>query len=400
LARILVLDAHSFAALAFVRSLGRSGHWVAVGAAEGLPAYADLSRYCRKTWTYPPPTIGASRFVGALGLFVREERIDLVVPVTDATIWPVVSDRGLLPDTVGVASSPRLSLERVNDKYETVELARRLGIAVPETKLIQQLSDLRGAADWTFPIVVKDRYSIRWVDGQGVAGKVSYAYCWNDLTDAVSSRLDLAGDVLIQRFVAGEGIGFSGFMRDEKLFLPFQWRRLREKDPRGSGSSARQSMPIDAGVQQAAERLLTGAAYQGIAMVEFKRSAGDDHFVLMEINGRPWGSIQLPICCGIDYPLHLGAWHLDGRLPPETVAYKAGITCRNLTADLNHLENVWAGRPAGWPLPYPGFLPTLVKVCLPWYPGLRYEDLVISDPRPGLTQLCDWLRIHFRRFRR
>ena len=91
LARILVLDGHSPATLAFVRSLGRAGHWLAVGAAEGLAAPAWLSRYCRLRWQYPAPARGVTRFVESTEAFARESRVDLILPMTDATTWPLAS---------------------------------------------------------------------------------------------------------------------------------------------------------------------------------------------------------------------------------------------------------------------------------------------------------------------
>jgi predicted ATP-grasp superfamily ATP-dependent carboligase len=401
--RILVLDGHSSAALAFTRSLGRAKYWVAAAAASDGPAYTGLSRYCRQTWTYPSPLQDSRAFLTALGRFVKEHRIDLVIPATDATTWPIAAGGERLPADVSVAVARNAALELVSDKYRTIKLGSELGIPIPETRLVQVGDgwDAREMTSWGSPIVVKDRYSIRWVEGRGLAGRVAYARDLDELRAIVEQRLARAGDVLVQRFVAGEGIGFSSFAIDGRCRLPFQWRRLREKDPRGSGSSARRSVPVDPEVQEASQRLLVAAGFEGIAMVEYKRDFGTGQVALMEVNGRPWGSLQLAIACGVDYPRHLADWYLTGRLPKDTLAYRSGITCRHLAADLTHLENVWGGRPTGWPLPYPSFARTLIRVSVPWYPGLHCEDFAARDPRPGLAQLGDWLRAHLpRRTRR
>ena len=104
-------------------------------------------------------------------------------------------------------------------------------------------------------------------------------------------------------------------------------------------------------------------------MVEFKRPCHGGSPVLMEINARPWGSISLPITCGIDYPRLWVDWLLTGKLPPEKIEYKKGITCRRLVSELTHLAHTFHGTPPGWPVPYPGFLQTLLKISVPWYPG-------------------------------
>ena len=80
--------------------------------------------------------------------------------------------------------------------------------------------------------------------------------------------------------------------------------RAGEVDPRGSASSARKSIPLDQSLVSRSVRLITEIGFEGVAMVEYKKAA-DGRLILMEINGRPWGSIGLPIACGIDYPRRL-----------------------------------------------------------------------------------------------
>jgi predicted ATP-grasp superfamily ATP-dependent carboligase len=263
--------------------------------------------------------------------------------------------------------------------------------------LVRSVEDLEPARDWHFPVVVKDRYSIRWSDEVAISGSVKYGFNWEELSKTVADRLSSAGEVLLQRFAAGTGIGLSAFVVDREIRVPFQWRRIREKDPRGSGSSARQSIPLEPDVVEYSQALLKRTGIEGIAMVEFKRNTPKETLSLMEINGRPWGSMHLPICCGVDYPRWLAEWYLEGRLPPETANYRTWTTCRGLLADLVHLENLWQGPPPGWPAPYPSFVRNLLAVAVPWRPGLKYEELMMGDLRPGISQLGQWLRQRFSR---
>jgi len=107
LARILVLDGHSSAALAFTRSAGRAGHWVAVGANRGLFAPAKLSRYCQLAIDYPISTQDASEFVSAVVEFARAQSIDLIVPITDWTVQPLSEQRVRFEGICRVALPPR-----------------------------------------------------------------------------------------------------------------------------------------------------------------------------------------------------------------------------------------------------------------------------------------------------
>jgi hypothetical protein len=155
------------------------------------------------------------------------------------------------------------------------------------------------------------------------------------------------------------------------------------------------SIPVMGGVRESSAALVTRVGLQGVSMVEFKKPHNGGEPVLMEINARPWGSMQLPISCGVDYPVFLADWLLNGKRPPQEIEYPQGITCRRLISELTHLEHAFRGTPAGWPIPYPAFFPTLLKVSVPWYPGMRYSDLWLSDPVPGFAGLAHWFTGHF-----
>lgn len=392
--RVLILDGHSSAALAFARSLGRAGYWVAVGLSKNTFAPAALSRYCKLSFEYPNPTNGTTDFTEFVSSFICQNKINVVAPMTDATIWPLSNQREYFRDRACLAMAQHNAIEMVSDKYKIISLAKELGIPVPETILVRSVEDLNFTSEWTFPIVVKDRFSIRLINNKTVSGFTSYAYSYEELLEIVEERLKKVGEVLLQKFICGVGIGFSCFTSNGEIFLPFQWQRIREKDPRGSGSSARKSIVLEPQIKELCQKLIIQTGFQGILMVEFKKDRDNGRITLMEINGRPWGSMQLAIHCGIDYPLHLIRWYLKNQLPPKQIDYKKGITCRWLTADLVHLENLWEGKPIGWPMPYPNFWVNLLKISIPWFPGLRYDDMSLSDPKPGVAELMNWFRSH------
>ncbi len=397
MAKILVLDGHAAAALAFTRSLGRAGHWVAVGANRGVFASAKLSKYCRLSFEYPVSTADTAAFAVSVAEFASANQIDLIIPVTDWTTLPLAHHREQVHFPCPIVLPDAGALNLASDKYRTIELARSLGIPVPSTWLISSSREMETLPQLTFPVVVKDRFSVRWVDNKAVFGSVAYAYSQEELAIRIADRLQAAGDVLIQEFVRGTGIGFSCFSLDGDARIPFQWRRIRETDPRGSGSSARRSIAVDPITAECSAKLIHAAGFDGIAMVEYKQEAGVGHNVLMEINGRPWGSIQLAIASGVDYPRYVVDWWLSRTKPPKEIAFKTGITCRRMAGELTHLENLRRGAPPGWPVPYPGLWGSLAKVAVPWYPGLHYDDFACGDFRPGAAEIANWFRIRLKK---
>ena len=164
MARILVLDGHSAAALSVTRSAGRAGHWVAVGANRGLFAAATLSRFCRIGFDYPVSTIEPDAFVDSILEFVHSHSIDLLIPVTDWTLGPLSAQRARFAGVCRVAMPSESAIEFSSDKHRTVELAESIGISVP-----RNFSCIRPricAIRWPYPVVVKDRFSVRWANGK------------------------------------------------------------------------------------------------------------------------------------------------------------------------------------------------------------------------------------------
>jgi predicted ATP-grasp superfamily ATP-dependent carboligase len=395
LARILVLDGHSAAALSVTRSAGRAGHWVAVGAQSGIFAPAKLSRYCRSGFDYPVSTDAPAAFVDFIHEFARTNAIDLIIPVTDWTLGPLSAQRDRFASVCRIAMPSHAAVEFASDKHRTIKLAKSLGIDVPRTQIVESLDNLSQwlqGKETRFPVVVKDRFSVRWTPQQAVLGTVAYAYSAAELESEVAKRLRAAGDVMIQEFVSGIGIGFSCFVVGGQEFLPFEWQRIREVDPRGSASSARKSIALEPHIVSSGTRLIKEMGFEGIAMVEYKKTP-DGRMVLMEINGRPWGSIGLPIACGIDYPRYLIQWCLQGTLPPQNTSYRDNVVCRRVVGELTHLSNLRAGRPPNWPATYPNFWSSLLRMALPWRPGMCYDDVWLSDPRPGIAGIREWFRV-------
>jgi predicted ATP-grasp superfamily ATP-dependent carboligase len=352
-----------------------------------------VSRYCRAKFRYPVSTDDAAGFADAILEYARAERIDLTIPITDWTTPPLSERRTRFEGVCRLAVGAHSAIESSADKYATVVTARECNVATPGTTLVSSLADLDHREKRDFPSVVKDRFSARWVGNRAVFGSVAYAYSEADLKKKVEERIAIAGDVLVQEFVPGRGIGFSAFCEGDRIYAPFAWLRVRETDPRGSGSSARKSVPLTPDLIKGSHALIKRIGFQGICMLEYKLEEESGRAVLMEINGRPWGSIQLPIDSGIDYPRYIAEWYLEGKLPPVEVAYKKGILCRRMVGELTHLEHVLHGAPPGWPKRYPSRLLTILKMAVPWYPGVRYDDIWLSDPGPGVAGIVDWFKI-------
>lgn len=82
-------------------------------------------------------------------------------------------------------------------------------------------------------------------------------------------------------------------------------------------------------------RLLRELNWYGLAMVEFKVDPRDGVPKLMEINPKLWGSLNLAIASGVDFPALLYRLAVDGDVRP-VFDYQVGVRCRFLLADSLH----------------------------------------------------------------
>ena len=92
----------------------------------------------------------------------------------------------------------------------------------------------------------------------------------------------------------------------------FQHERLHEP-PEGGGGTYRKSVPLSPELLKATRRLMKELRYTGVAMAEFKVNPRTGGWVLIEINGRFWGSLPLTIAAGADFPRYLYELMVHGR---------------------------------------------------------------------------------------
>ena len=128
-------------------------------------------------------------------------------------------------------------------------------------------------------------------------------------------------------------------------------------------------------------------------MVEYKIDAATGAPYLMEINGRLWGSLQLAIDAGVDFPSLLVASAMG--TPPEPVrSYHVGTRSRWWWGEVDHVI-ARLRDPAdvpGLPSGFAGRMRALADFVVATASRGREEIFRVDDPRPFLRETADWLR--------
>lgn len=375
--------------LPIVRSLGRRGLAVDVG---WCPPDSPVrrSRFVRRVHCLPLYDAGAE-WQTELERLVGRRQYDLVVPATEPAVVALRPHRGRYEQLARLALVSDRVFDTVFDKSKTERLAASLGIPVPESTAVRTLAEaeafcrrLRG------PVVVKPLRSVcetNLAQKQFVRAYRDHADCLRHLVSALHS----GGAFVLQEWVAGHGVGVEFLAREGRILFAFQHRRLHETS--GHGSTYRMSVPLEARFLGAARSLVKALDYTGVGMCEFRVDDRSGRHVLLEVNGRFWGSLPLAVACGADFPSYLYDMLVENRDVFEA-GYHVEVRSRDLRPDLRWMWRALTERAArendqvhGW-----GTNPaTRWTLCKDVLRLLAFRDRVDSfawdDPAPALGEL-------------
>jgi predicted ATP-grasp superfamily ATP-dependent carboligase len=318
--------------------------------------------------------------------------IDVLLPMTEVTTLTLLGDPALRDAHVATPFASAETVSQAADKAFVLRLAQSLGVPIPATVEVPDPDSLDvDELPFGYPVVAKPaRSRVRTADGW-ISGGTSYA------TDADSLRNRLASlprelfPVLVQERVEGDGAGVFMCYADGRRVATFAHRRLREMPPSGGVSVLCESCDADPVAVAHASRLLTTLDWCGPAMVEFKRDLRDGSLRLMEINGRFWGSLQLAIDAGVDFP----AMAVDiaaGMAVTSVDRYRVGARSRWFWGDASAtmLLLTRGARALSLPADHPGRWRTLWQFLRTGGEDTHNEVWRADDWRPYALETAKW----------
>ena len=333
--RVLITDGNERAALATARSLVRAGHSVCVTAATPL-SLAGVSRGVRARVITTDPLTNPAGYAAEVRRVAEQEGTTLLLPISDASLEAVLERRAMLPAHITLPFADLATYRAASDKAYVLEQAQSCGFGVPETRIVASSEQWdEPIPDRFFPGVVKPHRSVV------TAGNSRRKLVVTRVADAADCRRVLADlppeafPVLVQRWVSGVGEGLFALRWGGRAVALFAHRRLREKPPAGGVSVYRESIALDNRLVGPGLRLLDALDWHGVAMIECRHELETGGYVVMEVNGRFWGSLQLAIDAGVDFP-ELLVRCAAGERVPEYRDYRIGVRSRWFWGDMDH----------------------------------------------------------------
>ncbi|MBI4420478.1 MAG: ATP-grasp domain-containing protein [Gemmatimonadetes bacterium] len=287
----------------------------------------------------PDPLAAPVLYARRIGRLAERLGVDLLLPVTDASVEALLECESEIPEHVALPLPDLSTYRAASDKVAMLRRAEAAGLAVPDSLVIGAPADpIQLPRSW-FPGVVKPHRSVaRASGGNGDRRKYGVAFVDTEVEcrAVVASLPAGAFPVILQRRVRGPGVGLFLLRWEGRIVAAFAHRRLREQPPAGGVSVYRESIAIDPALLEAGRRLLDDLDWRGVAMVECKLDPETGRYVFMEVNGRLWGSLQLALDAGVDFPGLLVACARGDPVVP-TNGYRVGVRSRWLWGDVDHL---------------------------------------------------------------
>jgi len=392
-----VLGLESQIGLGLVRELGRAGIPV-IGIALSPDAIGLRSRYLTAgtVLKYPRSEEGLSE-IRALG---EQYGPGYLLTVSEAnTRWLIdhADQMGVIRPLV----PSREAFDIVLDKQRTLDAARAVGLTTPASICPGNWAEVEHlAASFPFPAVLK------WSDPNVVAGalsaagvdmiKAEYVYSAEEFLIAAERYRPVAAWPLVQEYCPGVGLGQFFFMHNGEAVRRFQHIRIAEWPPEGGFSSVCDAVPLDSlsALQSKSIELLQHIGWEGVAMVEYRYDPASGRALLMEVNGRYWGSFPLAMHCGAGFALLSYGLQGEGRMPTLPLL-REDIRCRMVATELKRLirilfqrdrirDRTFVAKPLAEIV---RFLGDFLR------PSVRYYVWSLSDPMPFFQDVKNAVRI-------
>lgn len=259
----------------------------------------------------------------------------MLVPTDDCMLRAVVDNYDEFADLLHIGCPPPAITRCVLDKTQTLAIAQSCGVKTPRTALATRSSELHDlVGSFSFPWILKPAQK------ETRAEEVK-SYKFANI-DEVAKRFPLqqvfTPPMLVQEYCGGTGVGVEILLDRGECMALFQHRRLKEFPYTGGFSVTAVAEAPNPTLIQSSLALLQAMRWDGVAMVEYKVNS-DGQAVLMEVNGRYWGTIALAISAGIDFPLY--DWkRVHGERPEVPGGYAVGTKWRWTIGYLHRLYDL------------------------------------------------------------
>ena len=311
---IIRSDPFDVISLAVVRSLGKKNIDFTVFSTNEK-TLANYSKYCKNS------IVSFNEF----DFFLKLSPDYMVYPMDENLMLQLSKNKKNLQCSLAFPEYP--TLETVINKSRFIRHAIEHNVPCPQTVFIDRSEDIRNISTMPeFPVVLKP--------SAGSGGKgIRFINSFEEFRITGKRFFEKYGQFTIQEkipFIHKYTVGVL-CNADSKVRRACVIKEIRNY-PVETGPACYAETVYYPELVKLSVKLMESLNYFGIADIDFLVDARTGKPILMEINPRFWGSLQVAINAGVDFPSLLFELMKTGDIE-KSFDYKTGVRCRHLVFD-------------------------------------------------------------------
>jgi predicted ATP-grasp superfamily ATP-dependent carboligase len=304
MANILVPDYLGQQTLSGIRSLAASGDIVDLANNTHYVLHKIFkSRAVNHYFQIPNVNQDESKYIQQVLKLLSDRKYDIVLPFGLASYYTLSKYKKEVLEHTCAMLPDYDSLKLANDKLASSLRCRELGLDTPALYSDYQDNDIQAISRQVrYPVVVKAR------SGSGVREGLRYAKNQQELILVYEELMnkDAHGpfnpeNPLIQEFIPGY-IHDACVLSDNGKPVNILTQIRQIMYPITGGVGAVNVTTNDPELKKLASRILEGINWHGPAQIEFKFDPRDKQYKFIEFNPKLWGTLDLSIQAGMDFP--------------------------------------------------------------------------------------------------
>ena len=247
-------------------------------------------------------TDGFNDFQKVFSDYCSRNRIKIILPINDVGLE---IGKKLDSNEYNIISSFSNKGDFAHNKFELLSMDIDEPIFIPKMiKIIDNKKDLALFVDEEkkeiLPLVCKPFFSAKYYDNYIFSTKVSvihrYSYIYDSIKDFISYS-----PIMLQKYYSGKGFSHTFLSKNGEILYDNFHERIHEPILGGGSSYRKLVINVNKRIITESRKLVNKMNWNGIGYLEYKIDKNSGKYYLMEMNGRPWGSIMLDLDNNFNY---------------------------------------------------------------------------------------------------
>lgn len=300
---ILIIGANDRAAYSVARQYSLNNYYVVICNWEDHPI--KHSKYVNQFLLFSDLERDFNLFIEDVENYLKNNIVYCVSPINDTAIIVCHYLKKKNSDLIFLNINDDDTIKYASNKYQLILKCQELLIPIPKTKYISNLKDLdffleNNNENLCYPLIIKPVESKKLFENKIFSNVVKKVYNRTQLINSVRELIHIV-PVMIQEKITGHGVGFNLIAEKGKIVDYYMHERINEQWGGGESSYRKTILNDKYNLHNYVKKLIENIKWTGVCMIEF--IINDNKAYVMEINGRFWGSIELGIFAGKNFPL-------------------------------------------------------------------------------------------------